>query len=75
MEIVREKAEQTVKELSDIIQDDVGAQIKIFAEKVKNYSRDNPAKVLLGGVILGLIVGAIIPRTITIKIEDKKKTV
>ncbi len=48
--------------------------IREKVEKMKNYVRDNPMQVCLGGIILGLIIGAMIPRTINIKIEDKIKT-
>ncbi len=57
------------------LQDEAGVQARIYAEKARNYARDNPLKVLLGGIILGLIIGAMIPRTTNIKIEDKRKSI
>lgn len=68
------KVEKT-KELGDKLQNEVEMQARIATEKVKTYARNNPMQVLLGGVILGLIIGTMIPRAINIRIEDKRKAV
>lgn len=53
--------------------DEVGTQARIAAEKVKTYARNNPLNILFGGIILGLIIGTMIPKTINVRIEDKRK--
>ncbi len=57
------------------LRDSTEEQAKIAAEKIGTYIHENPTTILLGGLILGLIIGTMIPRTVKIKIEDKKKTV
>ena len=76
MDIVQEKTGQKAEELRgrmDWLQGKVGTQARIATEKVKNYARNNPMKVFLGGIILGLIIGTMVSRNINIKIEDRKK--
>ena len=80
MDETRGKMEATTRESSNplnLLQDKVEERARMVAEKVKTYARANPRTVfgftLLGGVIIGLTLSAMLPRTIHIKIEDKRK--
>ena len=53
--------------------DNAEVQIRIAAKKVKAYANANPMTILLSGIILGLIIGTMIPRAINVKIGGQKE--